>query len=68
MTILSHSSRFKMCSYPPALFDSYRLPRQANKPALADVIRAITKTNQSAGPTENVNFVLDRGALLHHVP
>ena len=60
--------KFEMCSYPPALFDSSLLPRQANKPALADVIWAITKTNQSAGPTGNVHFVLDRGALLHRVP
>ena len=59
--------KFEMCSFPPALFDSSLLPRQANKPALADTIWAISKTNQTAGPTGNVHFVLDGGALLHRV-
>ena len=59
--------KFEMCSFPPALFDSSLLPRQANKPALADAIWAISKTNQTAGPTGNVHFVLDGGALLHRV-
>jgi len=57
-----------MCSYPPALFDSSLLPRQANKPALADAIWTITKNSQAGGPTGNVHFVLDGGALLHRVP
>ena len=60
--------KFEMCSYPPALFDSSLLPRQPNKPALADAIWATSKTNQTAGPTGNVHFVLDGGALLHRVP
>jgi len=60
--------KFEMCSYPPALFDCSLLPRQANKPALADAIWTITKNNQTGGPTGNVDFVLDGGALLHRVP
>ena len=55
------------CSYPPAVFDYTLLPRQANKPALADAIWANTKTHQTAKPTGNVHFVLDGGALLHRV-
>jgi len=57
-----------MCSYPPALFDSSLPPRQANKPALADAIWTIAKNSQTGGPTGNVHFVLDGGALLQCVP
>ena len=53
--------KFEMCSYPPALFNSSLLPRQANKPALADAIWTITKNSQTGGPTGNVYFVLDGG-------
>jgi len=60
--------KFEMCSYPPALFDSSLLPRQANKPVLTDAIWARTKNDQTAGPTEDVHYVLDGGALLHRVP
>jgi len=60
--------KFETCSYPPALFHSSLLPRQANKPALADAIWTITKSSQTGGPTGNVHFVLDEGALLHRVP
>ena len=60
--------KFEMCSYPPALFDGSLLPRQVNKPALADAIWTITKNNQTGGSTGNVHFDLDRGALLHCVP
>ena len=40
----------------------------ANKPALADAIWPITENNQTGGPTGDVHFVLDGGALLHRVP
>ena len=53
--------KFEMYSYPPALFDSSLLPRQANKPALADAIWTITKNSQTGGRTGNVHFVLDGG-------
>jgi len=60
--------KFEMCSYPPALFDSSLPPRQANKPALAEAIWTITKNSPTRGPTGNVHFVLDGGALLLRVP
>ena len=59
--------KYEMCSYPPALFDSSLLPKQANKPALGVAIWANTKDDQTAEPTGNVHFVLDGGALLHRV-
>ena len=59
----------EMCRYPQALFDSTLLPRKANKPVLAEAIWARTKNNQTAvGPTGDVNYVLDGGALLHRLP
>ncbi|KAK3747021.1 hypothetical protein QZH41_001488 [Actinostola sp. cb2023] len=59
--------KFEMCSYPPSLFESSLLPRQANKPALADAIWTIVKNDQ-IGPEGNVHYVLDGGALLHRIP
>ena len=58
---------YEMCSYPPALFDSSALPRQANKPALADSIWALVKNGEVSAPTGNVKFVLDGGALIHRL-
>ncbi|KAK3744094.1 hypothetical protein QZH41_005421, partial [Actinostola sp. cb2023] len=61
--------KFEMCSYPPALFDSSLLPRQANKPALADAIWLKSKDSQTNGPpTEGAQLVLDGGALIYRVP
>ncbi|KAK3743952.1 hypothetical protein QZH41_002713 [Actinostola sp. cb2023] len=61
--------KYEMCSYPPALFDSSLLPRQANKPALADAIWLKSKDSQTNGPpTEGAQFVLDGGALIYRVP
>ena len=51
--------KFEMCSYPPALFDSSLLTRQANTSALADAIWTTAKNNQTGGPTGNDHFVLD---------
>ncbi|KAK3730133.1 hypothetical protein QZH41_004828 [Actinostola sp. cb2023] len=59
--------RYEMCSFPSSLFDSSGLPRQANKPALADAIWGLVK-NDEARITGNVKFVLDGGALLHRLP
>ena len=58
--------QFEMSSYPTALFDAALLPRQANKPALADAIWADTEGSQTTS-TRYAQFVLDGGALLHRV-
>lgn len=57
-----------MCGFPPALFDSPVLLKQANKPALAEEIWAETKEHQTDLPKEGVHYVVDGGALLHRVP
>jgi hypothetical protein len=61
---------YEMCSYPPSLFDASLLPRQANKPALADAIWNELDSSQSPStlPHQAYEFVLDGGALLHRVP
>ncbi|KAK3709221.1 hypothetical protein QZH41_004579 [Actinostola sp. cb2023] len=59
--------KFEMCSYPPALFDSSLLPRQANKPVLADAMWVKSKEKQTGRPTGDVHYVVDGGALLHRV-
>ena len=30
--------KYELCSHPPALFDRYGLPREANKPQIADAV------------------------------
>ena len=58
---------YELCSPPPALFESSGLPLQANKAALADTIWKSLKSDQTL-PGENVQYILDGGALLHRFP
>ncbi len=53
-------------NYVDTLFDSSQLRFQANKYVLADALLKVT-SNQITEPTGNVQFVLDGGALLHHI-
>lgn len=66
---LESALQYELCSYPPALFDSSLLLREANKPALADAIRKHVGTEV---PADNVvdgsQYVLDGGALLQRIP
>ncbi len=59
--------KFELCSYPPALLESSHLHFQANKFVLADALLKVI-SNQFTKPTETVQFVLDGGALLDHIP
>ena len=43
--------KYEMCSYPPALFESSLLPKQANKPALADALWEKTKSQHTGLPS-----------------
>jgi hypothetical protein len=58
--------KYELSSHPPALFDSSGLPRQASKPALADAIWNIVQHDQT-GPTPDVRYVLDGGALVQRL-
>ena len=58
---------YELCSPPPALFETSGLPLQANKAVLADTIWKALKSEQKQ-PSDNVQYILDGGALLHHLP
>ena len=58
---------YELCSPPPALFESSGLPLQANKAVLADTIWKSFKSDRTL-PGENVQYILDGGALIHHLP
>ena len=59
--------KYKLCSYPPALFDSSLLLREPQKPMLANAIWALL-TPDIPGVTGEVQHVLDGGALLQRIP
>jgi len=63
--------QYKLCNRPPALFDPSGLPREANKPALADAIWSVWKGVDMPGappPTQEMDYVLDGGSLLYRLP
>jgi hypothetical protein len=59
--------KHELCSYPPALFDSSLMLRQPQKPVLAEAIWTKLPSNVT-GPTGEVHYVIDGGALIHHIP
>ena len=59
--------QFELCSYPPAIFEARYVMRPANKPALADSTRALMPKDV-VGPTEQSQYVLDGGSLMHRIP
>lgn len=65
---LSTLFKFELCSHPPALFDSSSLPLQANKAVLADVLWKSIDEEQREPSGDQVQYVLDGGALLHRIP
>ena len=48
---LSELFDYELCGYPPALFDRYKLPREANKPQIADAVWEVTKSVQTKVPS-----------------
>lgn len=66
---LESALKYELCSYPPALFDSSLLLREANKPALADAIWKHTGPDVSADNiVDGCQYILDGGALLQRIP
>ena len=59
---------YELCGYHPALFDRYELPREANKPQIADAVWEVTKSVQTKVPSDKTHFVIDGGALLQRIP
>ena len=60
--------QYELCGFPPALFDSFGLPREAKKPALANAIWELTSSVQSGPQSSDLQYLLDGGALLHRLP
>ncbi|KAG1672542.1 hypothetical protein GQR58_015942 [Nymphon striatum] len=58
--------KYELCSYPAALSDSSLMLRQPQKAVLADAMWKML-SRSSNKPTGPVQYVLDGGALLHHV-
>ena len=59
---------YELCSYPPALFESPFLLREAQKPVLADAIWSLLQTPNIPAVSSQVHYVLDGGALLQRIP
>ena len=59
--------KYELYCFPSALFESSSLPLQPNKPVLANALwKSIHESQQE--PSEDVQYVLDGGALLHRLP
>ena len=58
--------KYELCSYPAALFETTFVPRQADKPVLADALWNEVKPEQISQPSQPL-YVFDRGALSHGV-
>ena len=50
--------KYELCNYPPALFESLLLLREAQKPVLADAIRALLQPPDIPGVSGEVQYVL----------
>ena len=59
--------KYELCSYPPALFDTSLLLRKSQKPMLANAIWNLVTQDTPEIPGK-VQFVLDGGSLLQHIP
>ena len=59
--------KYELCSYPAALFDSPVTLRQPQKASLSDALWEKLSEQAKTGPTGQVKYVLDGGALLHPV-
>lgn len=64
---LSDAMRYELCAYPPALFESRHALLAANKPVLASAIWNLSPPDTN-GPSGDVRYVLDGGALLQRIP
>ena len=64
---LSEVLAYELCSYAPSLFEGNGVLLSSNKASLADALWNMTSCEVAHLP-EDVQYVLDGGALLHRVP
>ncbi|KAG1678576.1 hypothetical protein GQR58_013380 [Nymphon striatum] len=61
--------KYELCSYPLALFPTIDILLEADKPALAEAIwKQLPIAVRNTVLPQNVQYVLDGGALLHRIP
>ena len=60
--------KYELCSHPPALFDTSLMMREAQKSLLAEAMWSKLPVDIQEVPTDDVQYVLDGGALLHRIP
>ena len=60
--------KYELCSHPTALFDNVGLPREPNKSTLADALWEMVKQEQTEPNGDDLQYVLDGGALLQRLP
>ena len=66
---VAETFRYELCSYPPALFESPQLLRQANKASLSDAMWDIVKESQpESAPKLDVHYIVNGRALLQRLP
>ena len=59
--------KYELCTVPASLFEANGLPRQANKPALADAIWKAVDAD-APYPSQPFQYVIDGGSLLQRLP
>ena len=57
---------YELSTYPTALFDSKTMMKAAKKSTLGDAMWH--NDLQNPGPSEELQYILDGGALLHRIP
>lgn len=58
---------YELCTYPPSHFESKYVMRPANKATLANALWS-PQLESAIGPQNQVQYVLDGGALIHRIP
>ena len=64
---LEDSMKYELCTFPPALFESQDLLNQPQKANFAEAIWSNITKEEVVIP-KLVQYVVDGGALLHHIP
>ena len=67
---VAENFKYELSTHPSALFEPNGLMREADKPALADAIWNTAKATEMPKPSnrEEMNYVLDGGALIQRLP
>jgi len=67
-TNLPEVFEYELCSYPPAFCENKHTPRAPNKALLADALWKFMPTDGSVPISDDVEYIIDGGALLYRLP